>query len=288
MQIRNPDASKYSVTANYEYGPFGEVIRATGPMAKANPFRFSTKYQDEESDLLYYGYRYYNASTGRWISRDPEEEGGSLNAFAFVENNSLNYDVEAIRKAAALPTSAAAAQQKQLGLRAKLMEGPLAGRCGKIKSAIWWEILNPTLNKSGGYVVQKITISWGITNCSGERVQAPDVDAVSSPVTYWEAWFVSKFATFTSPKADHFDWTEQGCTSGYVEWNGSASFYHGLASLPPSMVEWNDETLGGSLPSSTKDPGFTGGTSSVDHKLKISWDCCKSPGSATVVESHTP
>ena len=40
-------------------------------MAKANPFRFSTKYQDDETDLLYYGYRYYNASTGRWLSRDP-------------------------------------------------------------------------------------------------------------------------------------------------------------------------------------------------------------------------
>jgi len=57
-------------------GPFGEVIRATGPMAKANPFRFSTKYQDDETDLLYYGYRYYNASTGRWISRDPIGEVG--------------------------------------------------------------------------------------------------------------------------------------------------------------------------------------------------------------------
>ena len=46
-----------------EYGPFGEVLRATGPMAKANLFRFSTKYQDDETDLLYYGYGYYNAST---------------------------------------------------------------------------------------------------------------------------------------------------------------------------------------------------------------------------------
>ncbi len=52
-------------------GPFGELLRATGPMAKANPFRFSTKYQDDESDLLYYGLRYYNPSTGRWNSRDP-------------------------------------------------------------------------------------------------------------------------------------------------------------------------------------------------------------------------
>jgi uncharacterized protein RhaS with RHS repeats len=45
-------------------GPFGELIRATGPMAKLNPFRFSTKYQDDETDFLYYGYRYYNPSTG--------------------------------------------------------------------------------------------------------------------------------------------------------------------------------------------------------------------------------
>ena len=57
-------------------GPFGEVIRSTGPMAKANPFRFSTKYQDDETDLLYYGYRYYNASTGRWLSEDPINESG--------------------------------------------------------------------------------------------------------------------------------------------------------------------------------------------------------------------
>ncbi|MGO8678353.1 MAG: RHS repeat-associated core domain-containing protein, partial [Limisphaerales bacterium] len=63
-------------SAVYEYGPFGEVLRATGPMAKNNPFRFSTKYDDDETGLLYYGYRYYNASTGRWLSRDPVEEPG--------------------------------------------------------------------------------------------------------------------------------------------------------------------------------------------------------------------
>jgi len=39
-------------------------------MAEVNPFRFSTKYQDE-TGLLYYGYRYYDPSTGRWNSRDP-------------------------------------------------------------------------------------------------------------------------------------------------------------------------------------------------------------------------
>src|ERR1700734_3770224 len=57
-------------------GPFGELIRQSGPMAKLNPFRFSTKYDDDETDFLYYGYRYYNPSTGRWLSRDPIVELG--------------------------------------------------------------------------------------------------------------------------------------------------------------------------------------------------------------------
>jgi RHS repeat-associated protein len=65
------NAANGTLVANYEYGPFGEVIRATGPMAKMNPLRFSTKYNDDESDLLYYGYRYYKPSTGTWDNRDP-------------------------------------------------------------------------------------------------------------------------------------------------------------------------------------------------------------------------
>jgi RHS repeat-associated protein len=45
-------------------------------MAKANPFLFSTKYYDWETGLYYYGYRYYDPSTGRWLSRDPINEAG--------------------------------------------------------------------------------------------------------------------------------------------------------------------------------------------------------------------
>jgi RHS repeat-associated protein len=62
-------------------------------MAKANPFRFSTKYQDDETDLIYYTFRYYNASTGRWLSKDPSAIRDG-NEYLFVKNNSLSgYDV---------------------------------------------------------------------------------------------------------------------------------------------------------------------------------------------------
>jgi RHS repeat-associated protein len=89
------DAGGTSILAQYEYGPFGEVIRATGPMAKANPFRFSTKYQDGESGLLYYGYRYCDSCTGRWVNRDPlEERSGEFSLYAFVRNDAVkNYDL---------------------------------------------------------------------------------------------------------------------------------------------------------------------------------------------------
>ena len=98
------NAADGSLVASYEYGPFGEVIRATGPMAKTNPIRFSTKYQDDESDLLYYGYRYYKASTGTWLSSDPINEIGfkiltrrakfvdrshEKNLYSFVSNDSV-------------------------------------------------------------------------------------------------------------------------------------------------------------------------------------------------------
>jgi len=52
--------------------------------------RFSSKYQDEESDLLYYGYRYYNTRAGRWLSRDPIAEQGGLNLYGFVRSDAVN------------------------------------------------------------------------------------------------------------------------------------------------------------------------------------------------------
>jgi RHS repeat-associated protein len=59
-------------------------------MGKTNPIRFSSKYTDDESDFLYYGHRYYNPSTGRWLSRDPIEEEGGLLLYAAMLNDPVN------------------------------------------------------------------------------------------------------------------------------------------------------------------------------------------------------
>ena len=98
------NAADGTVAANYDYAAFGEPIRITGAMAQNNPFRFSTKYADDETDLLYYGYRYYKPSTGTWPNRDPLEEQaaamlvigedvgveGDINEYGFVSNDSID------------------------------------------------------------------------------------------------------------------------------------------------------------------------------------------------------
>jgi RHS repeat-associated protein len=68
------DATTGTTSGQFDYGPFGDTIRLTPNSNNQSPFRFSTKYQDDESDFLYYGFRYYNPSTGRWLSRDPVTE----------------------------------------------------------------------------------------------------------------------------------------------------------------------------------------------------------------------
>jgi RHS repeat-associated protein len=68
------------------------TLRTTGdPIAHTNPFRFSTKYVDQESGFLNYGHRLYNPTTGRWLSKDPIEEDGGLNLYGFVYNSPLNF-----------------------------------------------------------------------------------------------------------------------------------------------------------------------------------------------------
>jgi len=79
------------IAARYEYSPFGETLRITGPMAKVNPFRFSTKFVDGESGLIYYGSRYYNPVLGRWISRDPIDEADVLNLYNAFRNSPGSY-----------------------------------------------------------------------------------------------------------------------------------------------------------------------------------------------------
>ena len=83
------DCSNGSVAGRRDYGPFGEAVVTTG-IAGSLPFGFSTKFEEKESGYYYYGFRYYNPSTGKWPNRDPIEERGGVNLYGMVGNNPVN------------------------------------------------------------------------------------------------------------------------------------------------------------------------------------------------------
>jgi RHS repeat-associated protein len=77
-------------SARYDYNAFGETVVSEGSASDLNPFRFSTKLIDADTSLIYYGLRYCDSRTGGWLARDPIEERGGANLYAFVGNNGIN------------------------------------------------------------------------------------------------------------------------------------------------------------------------------------------------------
>jgi RHS repeat-associated protein len=83
------NAADGSESGRYEYGPFGEPVRVTGPAAKANPLRFSTQYADDVTGQVKYLFRDYDPDRGRWLNRDPIGEVGGNNLYNFVGNDPI-------------------------------------------------------------------------------------------------------------------------------------------------------------------------------------------------------
>jgi len=80
-------SSASAPTSRREYDAFGNTLVSEG--AAPSTFGFSTKMQDTETGLYYYGYRFYDPVTGRWPSRDPIGEWGGLNLYGFVGNDGV-------------------------------------------------------------------------------------------------------------------------------------------------------------------------------------------------------
>ncbi|MBI4743534.1 MAG: RHS repeat-associated core domain-containing protein, partial [Actinobacteria bacterium] len=78
--------------ATYNYEAFGNIISQTG--TATNNYKFSTKNLDDDSNLYYFGARYYDPEIGRFITKDPD--GGdvknplSLNPYIYANDNPVN------------------------------------------------------------------------------------------------------------------------------------------------------------------------------------------------------
>jgi RHS repeat-associated protein len=69
--------------------PFGEMEIWIEQVE--NPFRFPGQYYDEETGLNYNWHRYYDPTTGRYLTPDPIGLEGGLNLFIYGAGNPINY-----------------------------------------------------------------------------------------------------------------------------------------------------------------------------------------------------
>ena len=80
-----------AVVAHHEYDPFGQEIVSSGSKAGDFAVKFSSKFEEEEVGVYYYGFRYYDPQHGRWLNRDPIGERGGVNLYGLVGNDGVNW-----------------------------------------------------------------------------------------------------------------------------------------------------------------------------------------------------
>ena len=137
-----------TTVAQYRYDAYGAAQEESGPLSHAFTFRFSTKYQDPETELYYYGYRFYSPSLRRWISRDPIGEEDGVNLYAFVKNNPIN--------AADL-----------LGLL-KIWYDSTGKEIDRTQTL--WPIVKKYIQGSGGNVTHKCNTYWEVWEYDNEKL----------------------------------------------------------------------------------------------------------------------
>lgn len=73
---------------------YGKVANFEGRSLNDCPFRYQGQYEDEETGLYYNRFRYYDSSTGAYLSHDPIGlAGNNPTLYAYVHDTNLWIDV---------------------------------------------------------------------------------------------------------------------------------------------------------------------------------------------------
>ncbi|MFQ5850525.1 MAG: RHS repeat domain-containing protein [Candidatus Binatia bacterium] len=76
-----------AIARSYTYDSFGQLISQTGTLV--NPYTYTAREFDPETDLYYYRSRYYDPRTGRFLHEDPLGLIGGVNLYIYISQNPL-------------------------------------------------------------------------------------------------------------------------------------------------------------------------------------------------------
>ena len=82
-------AANGHVAQRLDYDEFGNVLVNTNP--EFQPFGYAGGLFDEQTGLVRFGARDYDAGVGRWLAKDPIRFFGSINLYLYAVNNPVNY-----------------------------------------------------------------------------------------------------------------------------------------------------------------------------------------------------
>ena len=78
-----------ALAQTYTYDSFGKLTNSSGSLT--NPFRYTARDFDTETNLQFSRARYYDPLIGRFISEDPQRFNASINFYAYVDDDPVNW-----------------------------------------------------------------------------------------------------------------------------------------------------------------------------------------------------
>jgi hypothetical protein len=164
-----------------------------------------------------------------------------------------------------------------------VIDGPTPSECGAAKVKRKWEI-NPA-TPTGGYVVQRITMTGDIKSCWGDDLTSDRYKG--DGLKYTETWSIFKGHTFSNLLPfDNFSSGFKGfCTFGWFQIEGEGEFCEtDTVPLPPGFGQGNvKEALLAPSKLGHHSP-FPNCSNKKNFTLKVSWDCCRDEDRTTVIE----